>query len=108
MDIRTVMIKLKKIIPFNKEISKNDIIYPKAFKKEIKTFYDNTDQNKRDSLIQKIEDYHQSLKKIARVDLKKVLKIQYIKPEFEDSLLEAFQDNKDNDKLHRENKAKKR
>jgi len=40
--------------------------------------------------------------------LKKVLKIQYTKPEFENDLLEAFQDNKDNDKFHRENKAKQR
>ena len=74
----------------------------------MKTFYDNTDQNKIDSLIQKIEEYHQSHKKITRIDLKKVLKIQFIKPEFEDVLLEVFQDNKDNDKLHRENKAKQR
>ena len=60
---------------FNKEISNNNIIYPKVFKQEMKTFYDNTDQNKRDSLIRKIEDFHQGLKKIARVDMKKVLKI---------------------------------
>ena len=40
--------------------------------------------------------------------MKKVLNIQYIIPEFENDLLEAFEDNKDNDKLHRENKAKQR
>ena len=33
----------KKTIKFNKEISNNNIIYPKVFKKEMKTFYDNTD-----------------------------------------------------------------
>ena len=80
------------------------VIYPKKFVKEMKTFYDETSQEKKDLLIKKIQEFHQKLKSIQPVDLKKELKIQFIHPEFQAELLESYLEFKDNAKHHREKK----
>ena len=80
------------------------VIYPKKFVDEMKTFYNEKEQEKRDRLIKKIEEFHQSLKSIQPVDLKKELKIQFIHPEFQAELLESYLEFKDNAKRHREKK----
>ena len=70
----------------------------------MKTFYHETGKEKKDLLIQKIQDYHQNLKTLQPLDLKKELKIQYIHPEFRASLLESYLEFKDNANYHGEKK----
>ena len=75
----------------------------------MKKFYEDATEEEIQEVKDKIDQFHQRHSEIKEIDVQKILKIEFIRPElreiFPDYLEQAYGLFKDNDKFHRGKKA---
>ena len=85
---------------------------PDKFKNHMKQFYEDKTKEEIQEIKDAINQFHQKNSDVNDIDVQKILKIQYIRPELKENFPEllnnAYQLFKNNDKFHRERKAKQK
>ena len=85
---------------------------PDKFKNHMKQFYEDKTKEEIQEIKDAINQFHQKNSDVNDIDVQKILKIEYIRPElrenFPELLNNAYQLFKNNDKFHREQKAKQK
>ena len=78
----------------------------------MKQFYEDKTKEEIQEIKDAINQFHQKNSDVNDIDVQKILKIQYIRPELKENFPEllnnAYQLFKNNDKFHREQKAKQK